>query len=363
MEVVNLLEFLNKSSELYVLDYSVQSKQLVNFLNLMLEDEQFTQKIDLGLVFVKSKGLNQYLIIDGVNRILSLSLLLHAVCECYKKTSQQNDKAIKIIKNKYLVKNLNFKLRLNNDDDLLYRKIINGERLSGKEKQKPMFVLLHSFWSQIKNESLQASKIFNMLKKITVTLVDADSVPVRDLYYKLNEQRELDQILLIEDYLKEFGVLDKWLNIKKRCFISRNDIYLFFKDFFITKFNFKKFKSERLYENFVNYFETMLQYLSEDGIIEKIGKAAILYYNMLNVEFDNDTIREAFIKIKKYSGSDTFPYLLEVYQDYSENNISMETFIDILNTIIEYLSNRQKTGNNIEFNELIQYLNAFIACK
>ena len=35
----------------------------------------------------------------------------------------------------------------------------------------------------------------------------------------------------------------------------------------------------------------------------------------------------------------------------------------ILKTIDEYLQNRQNSGQNIEFNELIQYLNAFITCK
>ena len=41
----------------------------------------------------------------------------------------------------------------------IYEKIINGEKLSGKEKEHPMFILLHNFWSCIKEENLQASKI------------------------------------------------------------------------------------------------------------------------------------------------------------------------------------------------------------
>ena len=49
--------------------------------------------------------------------------------------------------------------------------------------------------------------------------------------------------------------------------------------------------------------------------------------------------------------------------DYNENNITEEIFVEILNTIDEYLRNRKKHDNNIEFNELIQYLNAFITCK
>lgn len=64
-----------------------------------------------------------------------------------------------------------------------------------------------------------------------------------------------------------------------------------------------------------------------------------------------------------HSGEDTYAYILNVYEDFVENNLSEATFLEILNTIDEYLKNRLDSGKNIEFNELIQYLNAFITCK
>ena len=363
MRVENLLEFINNARELRALDYAKCSSELVNFLDLMTEDEQFTQKIDLGIIFVNQKSIDQYTIVDGLNRILSLSLLLHAVCECYKKTTEQNEKAIKTIRKKYLLSGSKMKLRLNPADAEIYSKIINGERLSGHEKAHPMFVLLHNFWTQIKEEKLLAAKIFTMLKKICVTVVETDNVSNRNLYYKLNSSRNLNQIDLIEDYLKENGIVKEWEVIRKSYFPNNDDIIRFLKDFFVTKFNYKKFSSERLYESFVNYFETMMQYMPEDTLMAKIKRAAALYYNILNVNFNSDELKNAFIKIKLHSGEDTYAYILDVYEDYVENNLSETTFVEILTTIDEYLKNREKTGNNIEFNELIQYLNAFITCK
>ena len=320
MKVVNLLEFINNARDLFTLDYARCDGELVNFLDLMTEDEQFTQKIDLGIIFVNQKSIDQYTIVDGLNRIVSLSLLLHAICECYKKTTVQNTKAIKTIRNKYLVRNTASKLHLNEADNELYNKIINGERLSGHEKARPMFVLLHNFWLQIKEEKLQAAKIFTMLK-------------------------------------------NEWFEIRKRYYPSENDIISFLKDFFVTKFHYKQFKSERLYESFVNYFETMMQYMSEDVLMKRLKRSAGLYYNIINVNFNNDDLKRIFIQIKKHSGEDTYAYILDVYEDYCDNNISESTFLEILRTIDEYLQNRQNTGKNIEFNELIQYLNAFLACK
>ena len=364
MEVVNLLKFLNNVHDLYALDFARCDRDLVNFLDLMTEDEQFTRSIDLGLIYLSQKSIDQYVIVDGLSRIVSLSLLLHAICECYKKTTSQNEKAIKTIRSKYLFSGSKLKLHLQPNDADLYSKIINGEKLSGHEKAKPMFILLHNFWTQIKEEKLQAANIFKMLQKINVTYVDTDDVSKRNLYYRINKSdRHINQVDLIDDYLKEVGVFSVWEEIKKSYCVENEDLLLFLKDFFITKFNYKQFSIDRLYDSFVNYFETMMQYMSEDTLMKNLKRSAMLYYNILNVNFKNDDIRHAFINIKRHNGSDTYAYILNVYEDFYTGNITESIFIEILNTIDEYLKNRENSGKNIDFNELVQYLNALISFK
>ena len=364
MEVVNLLKFLNNVHDLYTLDVSRCNREMVNFLDLMIEDEQFTRSIDLGLVYLHQRTMDQYTIVDGLSRIVSLSLLLHAICECYKQTTYQNKKAIKTIRSKYLFSGSKLKLHLQEEDAEIYSKIINGERLSGKEKSTPMFILLHNFWTQIKEEKLQAGSIFKMLQKINIVLVDTDEVSKRDLYYRLNKNnRKINQITLIDNYLKENGVLEVWEEIKSSYCVEKDDIILFLRDFFLTKFNYKKFNPERLYESFVNYFETMMLYVSEDVLMNNIKRSAMLYYNMLNVNFKNEDIRHAFINIKRHNGVDTYPYILNVYEDYYTGNITESIFLEILGTIDEYLKNRMVSGKNIDFNELVQYLNSLISFK
>ena len=149
----------------------------------------------------------------------------------------------------------------------------------------------------------------------------------------------------------------------KKIYNGTADLNQFFRDFFITKFNFKEYNQERLYEIFVNYFETMLQYMSEDVLIQKIITSATLYQNILNVNISNENLKRALIKIKMHNGEDTFAYILNIYQDYIENSLSEATFLEILETVDEYLQKRVKTPNNVTFNELINYLNAFITCK
>ena len=57
MKTINLLEFLNNTKELYTLNYAVCEDELVNFLDLMTEDEQFTAKIDLGIIYLEEKNI------------------------------------------------------------------------------------------------------------------------------------------------------------------------------------------------------------------------------------------------------------------------------------------------------------------
>ena len=354
MERINLLAFLNKVQLLHTLDFATCESDGVNYLDLMNFDEQFTQNFNLGIIYVSQKTLGQFVIIDGLNRFLSLSLLLHAICECYKKTTEKNDIAIKTIRSQYLLENNRTKLRLPGDYQRIYDKIIFGERLSGREKESPMFVTLHKFWSKIKENNLQASSIFKLLKKIQIIITDSGDVSPRELYYTTNQNiRELNQLLLIENFLSDLNLKKDWNDIKHLYKNSSEDLNLFFKDFFTTKIN-NKYNEKFLYHYLTNYFDTMLQYMSAPVIMEKIKYSAALYSDILNINFANVTIKKAFVQIKIHGGEDTFAYLLNIYEDYKDKNITEATFLEILSTIDEYLKNRQNSPNNVDFNDLIK---------
>ena len=63
------------------------------------------------------------------------------------------------------------------------------------------------------------------------------------------------------------------------------------------------------------------------------------------------------------NSEDTYAYILCIYEDFIDGSITQATFLEILNTINEYTLKRTKIDNNVSFNELINYLNAFITCK
>ena len=364
MESINLLVLLNKVKTVHTLNFAESAFGSVDFLDIISNDEMFIQKIDLGVMYIKHQTLDQIKVIDGIGRLLSLSLLLHAICECYKKTSQKNDKAIENIRTKYLLDGESTKLRFSPDVQKIYDKIIFGERMSGKEKSSPLFQILHSYWLKIKENKLQAAKIFESLSKLFVSVFDVENLNDRDLYYSLNKHnRRLNQRLLIDNFMEESGVLTNWNLFKKILKNNKINFEDFFRDFFITKFNYGKYDSDNLYDILTNYYKTMTHYIKKDEFINKMKHSAELYSNLININFENEKIKRLMIKIKMHNGDDTYAYLLNIYEDYTANLISETTFLEILSTIDEYLVNRLKTPNNVGFNELITYLNTFIVCK
>ena len=333
MKVVNLLEFLNSVKVINTLS-CVSCKDIdLNVLELLAEENQFIQKIDLGVVYVKYTTLQDAIIVDGLQRLLSVSLLLHAICECYKKTSVKNDKAIEYIRKNYLLSGSKLKLRLPANEQIIYEKIVNGERLSGKEKKSSIFVLLHNMWFKIKQDELHAGDILKMLTKINIILVDAENIVLRDLYISLNNNKRVNQYLLLDDYMNSLGLIKQWDSIKSVYRKKEIDISCFFKDFFATKFNFKEFNEQRLYDYFVNYFETMLQYSSKEIIMSKMLDTARLYNDIININFIDEDLKKAFINIKMHKGEDTYAYLLNIYEDFVQQNISRATFLDILSKL------------------------------
>ena len=64
----------------------------------------------------------------------------------------------------------------------------------------------------------------------------------------------------------------------------------FLKDFFVTKLN-NSFQQKYLYHYFINYFETMLQYMSEDDLIAKFKTSAALYNDIMNVNLSNESYK------------------------------------------------------------------------
>ena len=85
VKTLNLLDILNKSQVLYSTDYSGEYQAPADLLENILENSGSEEPIFNGIMFLQKTSSRSYLVVDGIKRIIQFSLLLHALCECYKK--------------------------------------------------------------------------------------------------------------------------------------------------------------------------------------------------------------------------------------------------------------------------------------
>ena len=359
---LNLIELLNNSQALYSTEYFGGYEVPADLLEIIIESLTLKQPIFNGFIFLQKKDDNKFIVVDGMKRLITLSLLLYAICECFKYTSEKNAFAINLIKQIYLFNKSKTKIQLSGYEQYIYEKLINHQDMNYEEKQHPMFITLHDFWAKIKMNNIPASKLFNAIKRISslTCIYDTCDFHNRELYQSLNSnnQNAKEQLLLIDNFIKEFAKTQEALNIWDEIIqmFKHADMVLkmkyFFCDYLAIQKNGIMPKLNEIYASFKNYFLKMTHSgLNTVDLFKSIKVYAGYYIKISTANFENKLIRQSIETIKKNNMYETFPYLLEVMDDYENKRISPETLFELLNNVILFIA-EQRSGNiqnNINF--------------
>ena len=365
MDLFKALEFLENTGHLYALDYSKKYLYSAKLSNFMFDLFDISEKTNLGVIYTKPIKIGEQFLVDGVSRLVGLSLFLFAICECWKNTTERNDLLIKKIKANYLLRNDRPKIILKGINKDIYESLLLGERISGKNKKTVIFCTYHEYWTKLKLGNYELKDIMDKLNNIYLyhsSLAEQDSEQIRDLYYSLNiDSQKLNQIALIKDFLKELDASYEWSEIEQLFFNNKDYLMMFLKDFLITKYTTNKIPYNSYYIVLKDYINRIKKYKSVAKAVEEMHESAITYNSILNVDMPDEDIKNKFIEIKLNKGNDTYAYLLEIFEDYKDGNITKATFIEILTAVNEYLINRNAnpTARN-NFNDLLSDLNKLL---
>jgi len=360
---LNLLDILQKSQVLSSAGYFGTFRAPVDLLEVVLDNFDLEDNITLGLMFLQKKGDEEYIVVDGMKRLISLSLFLHAICECYKMTNEKNIHAIELIKTRYLFnKDNETKIKLCGYEKNIYEKLVKYEKMTDEEKEHPMFMHLHDYWAKIKMDNISAVKIFNEIKKMDVLCCVCENFEIenRDLYNMLHSN--VDEIALISDFVKENAKesLQIWQDTLNN--FKDRDLMPYFTDFLKNYLTIQKngvIPEFGLYMSFKRYFRKNISYRKQEDIFKNIKNFSEHYLKILRADFENENVKNLITKINESDMKETYPYLLEVVDDYEENRITDETIIELLNMVITFLQQKQ-TGmldRIINFGNLSQEIN------
>lgn len=360
--------------------YNFDDINASEYFDELIESSTFSSPIFSGILIMK-KNDNNYTIVDGFQRITTISLLLCALCESYKNTTKQNEEAKNKIFNRYLIGQDKPKLKLKGLEQVIYKKILSSansttifsknldEKLNEKEKEHNLVQTYQSFLAKMKDKKISGTELFRVISKIEflLVLVDDSKVSTREIYRALNKNKDNSQINLIYDFIKQKDTeaARDWLKITN----SYRDLGLqdlldsFIRDFLTIQFNGKIPNKNALYNKFKSYFAKISKYQDTKKIVKNMCKFAQYYLRIVNAYFENEEIKAQIITLNQNNGKDAYPYLMEVLDDLENGHLNSGMFLDILTMINSFITNRQENPHNatIDFANLSKELNKMLA--
>lgn len=367
----NFLKFLQGSKQfiipIYQRKYSwttEQCKQLWMDIVRASKDDEIKGHFVGSIVYIE-KGLYQIsavpqlLVIDGQQRMTTLTLLLLALGQAIKDSGQIFDITRKKVMNYYLVNNeeedeLYHKLLLTQTDKKTLLSLIDEKELPEEYSQR-IFENFQFFLDQIKNSGMDLNFLYRGISKLIVVDIslDRDHDNPQLIFESLNSTGlDLSQADLIRNYVlmklepreQEDLYKNYWYPMEKG-FSNLKESSLF--DRFMR--DYLTVKTGRI-PNIRNVYTDFKEYVGQqkEVAIEEILKDIYQYSKyFVHLAFQNEMDKEVNSVLKDINSLKvdvSYPFLLEVYDDYFKQKIAKEVFISILKLVESYVFRRAICG-------------------
>lgn len=314
------------------------------FSDLKKLDDRSRTSHFFGSIVTKSDN-DTHIIIDGQQRLTTISLFLIAVIRAYNdgkiKCFKENN--IDYIRNTYLQDQYNegeCKLQPIEIDAENYRKLMEGEELdSCNIKRNYDF-----FYQQICMSSLSVDDWIDCIEKLEIIDIKLDSEDDAQLIFEsLNSTgKDLTEADKIRNYLL-MSMSDKeqtrcykfyWQKIEVN---TENEPSSFFRDYLTLKLG-KQPKIDSIYGVFKKY-------CANNNIErEDVMKDMLLYSNynkkIIDASFQNNDINRKLRELNSAGLTVIMPYLLGFFKYADENNVSDKERYNVLDTIEDYVGRR-----------------------
>ncbi|MGO5439548.1 DUF262 domain-containing protein [Megamonas funiformis] len=352
-------------------NYSWQKSQYEQLWFDILRASKFKEKqnhfigsivyIDMGTPAGRPQ---QLLLIDGQQRLTTISILLCAIKDYVQKFNLET-KLINLakIKNQFLynsdeINEDRYKLLLNVQDKETYIKLIDNTIFTVNKPATNIIKCYEFFYGRIEyfiKQHGQIDEIYAGIFKLSLVSIslDKDSDNPQMIFESMNSTgKDLSQTDLLRNYLLMDLTPEKQTRLYKTYWkpmeelfgedIYKNDVNKF--DYFIRDFLTLKrdtgyiCKINNVYENFKRYY---LDNNCEKFAVLKDLFTYAKYYACIDLLQENDDeLKLYWQEFKKLDSHVVYPFLLKLYDDYSRQILIKEDFKKILQVVISYLWRR-----------------------
>lgn len=352
-------------------NYSWQKSQYEQLWFDILRASKFKEKqnhfigsivyIDMGTPAGRPQ---QLLLIDGQQRLTTISILLCAIKDYVQKFNLET-KLINLakIKNQFLynsdeIDEDRYKLLLNVQDKETYIKLIDNTIFTVNKPATNIIKCYEFFYERIEDfikEYGQIDEIYAGIFKLSLVSIslDKDSDNPQMIFESMNSTgKDLSQTDLLRNYLLMDLTPEKQTRLYKTYWkpmeelfgedIYKNDLNKF--DYFIRDFLTLKSdtgyicKINNVYENFKRYY--LDNNCEKFAVLNDLFTYAKYYACIDLLQENDDELKLYWQEFKKLDSHVVYPFLLKLYNDYSRQILIKEDFKKILQVVISYLWRR-----------------------
>ena len=369
---VNFLKFLKQPNQfvipIYQRTYSWTLKQCQQLWNDILRatDEEISGHFIGSIVYIEGSlyqvaSVPQLLVIDGQQRLTTLSLFLAALGKVAEDLGVQMETTRKKIESYFLFNNEEdgedrYKLLLTQGDRETFLRLIEDRELP-TEASKRIIENYQYFESQLRKPDTDLSSIYRGISKLMIVNIslERDHDNPQLIFESLNSTGlDLSQADLIRNYVLMGLALKDQEKIYKHYWYPMEQLFdqdaqtdlfdRFMRDYLTLKSRSGAIPNIRdVYTSFKLYVQRQ-KGISVSEIMADIYRCAKHYAKLVLDEETDFDIKQALRDINTLKVDVAYPFLLEVYEDYSQNLATRQDFISILRLVESYVFRRAICG-------------------
>ncbi len=312
-----------------------------------------------SIVYVTSEtyqaaGLPNLLVIDGQQRLTTLSLIIIALSRYIKENKISAEITSEKLDNYYLLNTeeegeRRYKLILTRADKETLRKLIKDINLTDEDSMR-IRENYEFFNEQIKQTDFNI--VYKGLEKLSIidVTLDRERDKPQLIFESLNSTGlELTQADLIRNYILMGLEADEqrdlytnfWYPIERNFGHSEKSVIFdrFIRDFLTVKIG-RIPTIREIYSEFKQYSKNK----DIKKLIEEIYTYSRYYSNFALEKESDKGIKKVFCDINELRVDVSYPFILNLYRDYVEEKLSRKDFIEILRLIESYVFRRAICG-------------------
>lgn len=338
---------------------------------LAVHREKYESHFFGGIVYVayETAGTNEYLIIDGQQRLTTVSLLLIAIrnfisdqTEEYPGINLEKITEAYLI-DKYAPEEKKLKLKLVRGDSTAYDHLLYGREKIKNSTVTDNYEFFYKSLSKLEHDEVIG--LYNAIQKLAIVQISLHPAQGDDpqlIFESLNstglDLEESDKIrnfvlMKLEAKAQDVFYENYWSPLENS--IAKRDLNSFFKYFLSVKTR-EFVKEDRLYFVFKAYRNSLTGNIED--IFKDILEYAKIYNDIQAISFTDIRVRHAVKKIKSLELKSVTPILFDIFMSFKKNIIDCDELIDCLHLLECYLIRRLICNGSKGFNKMFIALGA-----